>query len=51
MSEDITNESEFVGVTLSYQVLAKIDERGAKTGEKRQDVIRTALINELFQGC
>lgn len=51
MSEDINNESEYVGVTLPYQVLAKIDERGARTGEKRQEVIRTALINELFKGC
>lgn len=49
MSEDIVKE--YVGVTLTPQIIEKIDERARLTGVKRQEIIRTALINELFQGC
>lgn len=50
MSEDMINK-EYVGVTLTPQIIEKIDDRARLTGLKRQDVIRTALINELFPGC
>lgn len=50
MSEDM-QKSELVGVTLPPQILARIDEQTALTGVNRQEVIRRALINELFQGC
>lgn len=50
MSEDMINK-EYVGVTLTPQIIEKIDDRARLTGLKRQEIIRTALINELFQGC
>ena len=50
MSEDIT-KNELVGVSLSPQILSKIDERTKITGVSRQEVIRRALINDLFESC
>lgn len=50
MSNDIA-KSELVGLKLSPQIMEKIDERATLYGCKRQDVIRQALINDLFQGC
>ena len=53
MSEDIvkTSTNELVGVRLSPQIIEKIDERVALYGGNRQDVIKQALKNDLFQGC
>lgn len=50
MSEDIA-KNELVGVRLSPQIIERIDERTALYGGTRQDVIKQALINDLFQGC
>lgn len=50
MSDDIA-KTEFVGVTLPPQILDKIDEKTKLTGVSRQEVIRRALINDLFEGC
>ena len=47
MSKD-TPKSEFVGVRLTPEILAKIDERAKVFGGNRQDVIKDVLINELF---
>lgn len=49
MSKDI--DTEYVGVRIPRQILEKIDERVAMTGLNRQDVVKNALVNELFQGC
>ena len=52
MSEDIAkSENTLVGLTLSPQILAKLDERSALTGLNRQEVIRQVLTSGLFQGC
>lgn len=48
MSQDITPKSELVGVQFPAQVIAKIDERRSLTGATRQEIIRQAVINELF---
>ena len=50
MSDDIT-KTEFVGVTLSPQIIARIDERKQTTGQSRQEIIRQAIVNDLFQSC
>ena len=47
MSNDIP-KSELVGVQFPAQVIAKIDERRSLTGATRQEIIRQAVINELF---
>ncbi len=46
MSEDIV-KNEYVGVTLTPQILAKIDERNKITGMTRQEIIRASLVNDL----
>lgn len=52
MSEDMQeSENTLVGLTLTPQILAKIDERSALTGLKRQEVIKQVLTNGLFPGC
>ena len=49
MSEDIAkSENTLVGLTLSPQILAKLDERSALTGLNRQEVIRQVLTSGLF---
>lgn len=47
MSEDIVNNI-LIGVTLSPQIIAKIDERATLTGLKRQDVIKGVLTSAFF---
>ena len=54
MSEDIKAVEEpklLVGLTLSPQLLAKIDERSTQTGVNRQEIIRSILIDKLIPGC
>ena len=50
MSNDIV-EPENVGLRLSPQIIAKIDERRTITGQSRQEVIRQVLITGLFESC
>ena len=50
MSTDIT-KSQNVGVRLPPQIIAKIDEQRKTTGQTRQEIIKQALINDLFEGC
>ena len=50
MSTDIT-KSQNVGVRLSPQMLARIDEERQATGQTRQEVIRQAIVKDLFQSC
>lgn len=50
MSTDI-KKKEYVGVTLAPQIIEKIDERVTIYGGTRQDVIKNALIKDLFQSC
>ena len=50
MSTDI-KKTEYVGVRISPQIIARIDEKRKATGQTRQDVIRQALISDLFQSC
>ena len=50
MSNDIT-KSENLGLRLTPQVIAKIDERRATTGQTRQEVIRQVLITGLFESA
>lgn len=50
MSND-TRKTEQVGLRLPPQLIEKIDERTKITGQSRQDVIRQAVINDLFQSC
>ena len=50
MSSDMT-KSENVGVRLPPQIIARIDERRQATGQTRQEIIRQALISDLFQSC
>lgn len=45
------NKSELVGVTLPPQIMARIDERVEQTGQSRQEIIRQAIVNNLFQSC
>ena len=50
MSNDM-NKSELVGVTFPPQIIARIDERVEQTGQSRQEIIRQAIVNDLFQSC
>lgn len=50
MSSDI-EKSELVGVTLPPQMIARIDEHRQATGQTRQEVIRQAIVKDLFQSC
>ena len=47
MSEE-TPKTEFIGVRLPRQIIDKLDERRSLTGATRQEIIRQAVINELF---
>ena len=52
MSTDIENPKNIlVGVVLSPQVIAKIDEKRAIHGGTRQAVIIDALNSALFESC
>lgn len=49
MSDDINNkDNQLVGLTLTPQLLEKINERSIKTGVNRQEVIRGILIEKLI---
>lgn len=50
MSSDIAKK-ELVGVRLSPQIIARLDERIEKYGGTRQEQITDILKNTLFQGC
>lgn len=50
MSDDI-HKTEYVGVALPPQIIARIDEQRKTTGQTRQEIIRQTLINGLFKGC
>lgn len=50
MSDDI-HKTEYVGVALPPQIIAKLDERKATTGQSRQEVIRQVLITGLFESA
>ena len=54
MSEDIKETDKpqlLVGLTLTPQLLAKIEERSTQTGVNRQEIIRSILIDKLIPGC
>lgn len=46
MSEDMSNIS--LCVTLTPQIIAKIDERATLTGLKRQDIIKEVMAGTFF---